>query len=354
LLNKEKILRDSSRELTEREKQILYKIVHLYILKASPVGSRFLSKYIEQEMKLSPATMRNIMSDLEELEYISHPHTSAGRVPTDKGYRFYVDSLQSFEKLSKKELTAVKDTLAQSDSQSLLKNASRILGLLSRYLGVVKFPHLKNLCIQKIELIQLSSNRILVVIALESKYIRTITLEADFEIETGEIESLVSYLNERLTNRPLKFIRDNFTELIKDIELANMPLVRLFTDSLDKIFASYQTNERVLIAGTPNLLEYPEFDSPERFRGVIELIEDEDVIIHLFENKDSTSDLVVNIGAENENVIMNDYSLIKSTYNMGSATGTIGLIGPKRMNYSKMISLVKYISEYLSKYSENN
>lgn len=354
MVNNVKILQENARELSEREKQILYKIVHLYILKATPVGSRFLSKYIEQEMKLSPATMRNIMSDLEELDYISHPHTSAGRVPTDKGYRFYVDSLQNLERLSKNELTAVKETFSHSDAETLLKNASRILGLLSKYLGVVKFPHLRDLQIQKIELVQISSTRILVVIALESKYIRTITLEADCEIETNQIESLVAYLNERLTNKPLKFIRDNFTEIIKDIENANMSLVRLFTESIDKIFASYQTNERVLIAGTPNLLEYPEFDSPERFRGVIELIEDEDVIIHLFDNADISSDLVVNIGSENENLIMNDYSLIKSTYKMGSATGTIGLIGPKRMNYSKMMSLVKYISEYLSKYNENN
>lgn len=355
MIDRDKILNnDDQRELSERERQILHKIVHLYILKASPVGSRFLSKYIEKEMKLSPATMRNIMSDLEDLEYISHPHTSAGRIPTDKGYRFYVNSLQSFEKLNSQELSAVKKTLSQGDSDNLLKNASKILGLLSKYLGIVKFPHLRDLIIQKIELIQLSSTRLLVVLALESKQIRTVTLEADCEIDSGDLDSLSIYINERLTAKPLKFIRDNFTDIIRDSEMRNTPLVRLFTESIDKIFASYQSSERVHIAGTPNLLDYPEFETPERFKGVIELIEDEDVIVHLLDNIEYKDGVIISIGAEHENIVMSDYSLIKSTYKMGSATGTIGLIGPKRMNYGKMITIVKYISDYLSKHNDYN
>lgn len=355
LADNDNILANSDeRSLSERERQILHKIVHLYILKASPVGSRFLSKYIEKEMKLSPATMRNVMSDLEELEYISHPHTSAGRIPTDKGYRFYVNSLQSFEKLNNEELSAVKQTLSQANPDNLLKNASKILGLLSKYLGVVKFPHLRDLIIQKIELIQLSSTRLLVVLALESKQIRTVTLEADCEIDTDDLDALSVYINEKLTAKPLKFIRDNFTDIIRDSDMKNLPLVRLFTESIDRIFATYQTGERVHIAGTPNLLDYPEFDNPERFKGVIELIENEDVIVHLLDNTEYKDGVIISIGAENDNLIMSDYSLIKSTYKMGAATGTIGLIGPKRMNYGKMITIVKYISDYLSKHNEYN
>lgn len=343
-----------NRDLSDREREILRQIVQLYILKASPIGSRYLSKYFSEELKLSPATLRNIMSDLEELDYISHPHTSAGRIPTDKGYRFYVDTITKTEKLNKKEILTVKDTLSQAPSEAVFRNASKILGMLSKYLGIVQFPNIKDLIVQKIELIELATSKILVVVALESNIVRTVTIEADFDSDISRLDEISRLLNERVSGKSLNYIRDNFKEMVSDITLRHSPLIRLFTDSVDKIFARENTVDRVAITGTQNLLSYPEFEDLGRVRGVIELIENEDVIIHLFEQLDESDRVQVFIGKELNSDILQEYSLIKSTYKVGTACGTIGLIGPKRMNYSKMISVVKFVSDALSNNSEIN
>ncbi len=337
-----------NRELSEREKDILRRIIQLYILKASPVGSRTLSKSIQEE--LSPASIRNVMSDLEELEFISHPHTSAGRIPTDKGYRFYVDSLVELESLTKNEILALEKTLKQSET--VYKDASKILGILSSYLSVVAIPHLIDLKVLKFDLITLYSNRILIIIALDSKFVRTVTLEVDFEIENKQLNQITSYINERISGKPLKFIRDNFKEMLMDFELKDTPLMRLFFDSIDNIFDVKNTKEKIHIAGTPNLLEYPEFGAPDRLKGIIELLENEDVIVHLLDKyEDTDKGIQVLIGREMQDEMMEDYSLIVSKYNLGSASGSIGIIGPKRMPYSKMMSLVKYVSDFLTKSS---
>src|SRR6185295_18113934 len=150
------------RQLNDREKEILRSIVSLYILKANPVGSRPLSKFLEGDLSLSPATIRNVMSDLEEMEYISHPHTSAGRIPTDKGYRFYVDNLMNIDNynqiLPESDITSALNSFSslRSNSDEILKEASRLLGTLSNFLGIVRIPHLIDFTVQKIELIQIN------------------------------------------------------------------------------------------------------------------------------------------------------------------------------------------------------
>jgi heat-inducible transcriptional repressor len=333
------------RDLNEREKEILTKIIQLYILKASPVGSRTLSKYIQEE--LSSATIRNVMSDLEEMEFISHPHTSAGRIPTDKGYRFYVDTLEKIEALSQNELRAIEKNLC--NKETVFEDASKILGILSSYLSIVSIPKFIDLKVIRLELITISTNRILVVIALDSNFVKTITLEAGFDIEDKQLDDISLYINEKVSGKPLKFIKENFKELMSDFAYKDTPIIRLFFDSIDQIFNIRKTKENIHIAGTHNLLEYPEFDKPERIKGVIEMLENEEIIIHLLDKFDeSKTGIRVLIGKEMEDVQLEDYSFIVSSYKFGNADGSIGIIGPKRMPYSKMMSLVKNVSDYLT------
>ncbi len=335
-----------NRELSEREREVLRRIIQLYILKASPVGSRTLTKYIQEE--LSAATIRNVMSDLEDMNFISHPHTSAGRIPTDKGYRFYVDTLGELEMLSKNELLALEKTLTNSDM--VFKDASKILGILSSYLSIVAIPQLIDLKVLRLELIQLSSNRLLIVIALDSNFVKTVTLETSFSIEHKQLDQICSYINEKIGGKPLKFIRDNFREILKDYRLKDTPLMRLFVDSIDNILDVKTQKENIHIAGTPNLLDYPEFGNPDRIKGVIELLENEDIIVHLLEKQEETGkDINVLIGSEIQNELLDDYALVISNYRIGTARGSIGIIGPKRMPYAKMMSLVKHVSDFLNK-----
>ena len=347
MVNSNKILNKNEEELTGREKTILRKIVHLYILKANPVGSRVLSKFLKDEIDLSPATIRNVMSDLEEMEYIRHPHTSAGRVPTDKGYRFYVDALEQIELLNIEQLANINLDFENTEIESILKDASKLLGMLSKYLGVVQIPLITELIVEKIEVVRVTSSRILVVIALDSNIVRTVTLEANFDLDDNRIKEVISYINEKISGKPLKYLRDNFKDMIVDLDIKDTPLVRLFTDSLDKLFADYK-KERVLIAGTKNLFEYPEFEDLSKIRSVIELIENEDIIIHILDKYKPSNISDVLIGQEMQNDLLEDYSLVKSSYKMGTAKGSVGLIGPKRMDYAKMISVVRSVSNILT------
>lgn len=341
---------DISLELNDREKAILRSVIHLYLLNAKPVGSRTLSKYLEKELKLSAATIRNIMADLEEKDFIRHPHTSAGRIPTDKGYRVYVDSLMIPQKLSRKELEMVKESMESDNSENILKDATKVIGIISKYLGLAEIPHLHNLTVQKIELVPLSSNRLLVVIALESNIVRTVTLETEFDVQESSLQDISLYINEKISSKKLGFIKENFPDIIKDFEKSEAPLVRLFIDSLDRIFHLYQDTERIHIAGTQNLLYLPEFEDLDRVRSVIELVENEDVIIHILDQKEqSNEELRIMIGKEMESELLEDYSFVSTKYFIGSARGSIGLIGPKRMNYAKVIPLVQYVSQIISK-----
>ncbi|MFP4528811.1 MAG: heat-inducible transcriptional repressor HrcA [Candidatus Kapaibacterium sp.] len=341
--------RGGERELNEREDAILRAIINIYILSAKPVGSRLLSKYLSPEVKLSPATIRNVMAELEEMGYISHPHTSAGRVPTDIGYRYYVDTLRRIEKLSETEMKTIRRQLNIDDSENVLREASRVLGMLSRNLSIVKIPQIAELIVEKIELIRLASDRLLVVVALDSNMVRTVTLEVDFDVNDKFLEEIKRTINERIAGRPLKFLRENFAEMMTELHDGENPLVRLFIDSVEKIFEIGPVQNRILTHGTRNLLDYPEFEDIARIRGVIELIENEDIIVHLIDSSVpiEKSPLVL-IGNELKKDSMENYSLVLTSYEIGSATGSIGLIGPKRMDYPRMISLVQYVSDALS------
>lgn len=336
--------------LNERERAILRSIVNLYIANASPVGSRKLSKFIEHNLSISPATIRNVMGDLEEMELVTHPHTSAGRIPTDKGYRFYVDYLMQMERISDQEqqvISAISDD--GKDSDSILKETSKLLGILSKYLAVVRIPTVKDIKVKKIELIKLSSTHILVVLALESNVVNTVTLEARFEVEDSHLEKIASAINERIAGRDIKELKNSFPEMLADIELSEKPLIRLFVDSVDKIFDLKSVNNKLFTSGTQNLLELPEFEDIARVKSIIELVENEDIIIHLLDNMPERNDMQVYIGSEIGDQQLSDYSMIISNYSLGeSGSGSIGLIGPKRMQYNKMLPLVKIVSELLS------
>lgn len=337
-------------ELAEREKAILETLIQLYILRASPIGSKLLSKNLAGDMELSSASVRNVMAKLEEAELISHPHTSAGRIPTDKGYRFYVDSLVKVEGLTDSEMRAVTENI-KAASANVLRDASKVLGRLSKHLSIVVIPQIKDLIVERIEIVSLSATRFLVIVILDSNNVRTVTLEAEFDIDNAHLAEICSYINEKVSGRPLKFLREKFSEVIGDFEYKDMPLVRLFVESVDKIFERHVQEDKLLIAGTKNLLEYPEFEDPGRFRSVIEIIEDEDIIIHLLDKMEKNENGInVFIGSEMQNDSLQDYSLVISSYKYSSATGNIGLIGPKRMDYSRMISLVELVSGTLSEY----
>lgn len=337
-------------ELNEREKSILRSIVQQFILTASPVGSRLISK--NYDIGVSPATVRNIMSDLEESGFINHPHTSAGRVPTDKGYRCYVDSLMDIKKLTEKEKKIINKSFdAETDvAEDLLKISSRLISSITKQVACVTYPKLDRGVLQKIQLVSLSTTRILVVVSIKSGFVKTITLEFKIEIKTEQIESVERLLNERLGGLTFNEIRSTFKERFSDVSESDKPIIRIFLDSADKIFVESKSDDRVFVTGTTNIIQQPEFDDPQKFQGIVELIEDKDIIIHIMERKHENlhDELLITIGNEIENQKFKEYSLVTKEYKYGETSGTLGIIGPKRMEYSKVVAIVDYVATMLS------
>ena len=200
--------------LTEREKIILRYIIEDFIQTANPVGSRYISK--KTNINLSPATIRNVMSDLEDLFYITHPHTSGGRVPTDKGYRYFVDELMDIEPLTQTEKSKLKKKVGEMESagDDMFKEISKILGKLTRELSIVSQPYLSNGVLEKIELVSLSSNKLLVVVSIKSGLVRTILFDVESEISRDKLENISRRLNEKLSGLPLKEIRNTYKDRI--------------------------------------------------------------------------------------------------------------------------------------------
>ena len=333
--------------LSERAESILRHVVHNYITTAVPVGSRFISK--KSDKHLSPATIRNVMADLEELGYLSHPHTSAGRVPTDLGYRYYVDYLMEVERLSDQERAMIDQQLEIApDPTEMLRETSRLLGKISRQLGIVSSPHISSGILEKLEIIPISSSKLLVVMSIRSGLVRTLMLEVGTDIRQEKLDEISRMLNERLTGLTLREIRDTFVERVRD-QSEQTGLVRLFIDSVDLLFSDDKA-EKVHISGTQNIIEQPEFVDSRSFRSVIELIENEEMIVHLLERHDQPDkDVMISIGTENEESKADVYSVVTGRYETEGIVGQVGIIGPKRMNYARLIPLVDHVARTIAR-----
>lgn len=336
-------------QLKDREKAILRFVIHQFILTANPVGSRNVSKKFD--LGLSAASIRNVMADLEEMGLLDHPHTSAGRVPTDKGYRVYVDSLMDPPVIDLSAKKIVDENLSlQNETEELLKITSAILSDLTNQLALVTYPKFEQAELAKIQLVQLSSKRILVVISVKSGLIKTITLEVDAEVKEEQLSAIQQILNERLSGLKFSEIRNTFQERVKDISSENYrPIIRVFLDSVDRIFTD-SSADKTFIAGTKKMLNQPEFLDRDKFQSVIELVENKDIIIHVLDKnkEDAMNDFAIKIGQENNDEKLSDYSMISKEYKIGDLTGTLGIMGPKRMDYSKIIAAVVYIAEQLT------
>jgi heat-inducible transcriptional repressor len=338
-------------ELTEREKDILQYVIQQFILSANPVGSRNISK--KYNLGLSPATIRNIMADLEDSGLLQHPHTSAGRIPTDKGYRVYVDQLMQPSPLVDSQKEKVEAFLESMNSEplELLTITSSILSELTNQLAFVTYPQIDKAVLEKIQLVKLSSSRLLVVVAIKKGIVKTITLEINSNVESAKISFFEHVMNERLSGLRLSEIRKSFVERLKDIDKEELrPIIRIFFDSVDKIFSSDKQRSTPIISGASNVIRQPEFEKHENLQGIIELIESKDIIIHLLENKNiRDKDFSISIGSENDNKNFSEYSFIVKEYKLDETKGTVGIIGPKRMEYSKIVSAVIFVAESLAK-----
>ncbi len=332
-------------ELTQREREVLRAVVHNFILTATPVASKFIAQ--KPDVDLSPASIRHVMAQLEEQGYLNHPHTSAGRVPTDKGYRFYLDSLMSLEELREDEQARIALGLdAPFDSTELLSEASKLLGKVSRQLSLVSAPYMGDAVLTKLELISLNRSKILVVLSLKTGLIKTIVMEIESEVKPDRLGNVNSLLNERLAGLKLSEIRETIFERVGDY--ADEEVISRFTSMREKIFSARPEPDKVHIGMPQGLLSHPEFDLPENLRGILEILGDEDVILHILEKGAASEPVTVKVGSENEDEKLKDYSLITARYETSGVKGTVGIVGPRRMQYSRLIPLVDFVAKVIT------
>lgn len=331
--------------LTEREKQILYNLIDYYITSADPVGSRVIANKFK--MGISSATIRNTLQDLEEMGLVQQPHTSAGRIPTDSGYRVYVDYLLKPEALSQAEKEAIKSSILKEGHgiNELLGQTCKVLGDITHQLGVTIAPKFEEGILKRLELIPVTEGRIMVVVVVRSGLAKSIILEVETAISEKDMREVEAVLNERLSGLTLGHIRDTISKRLADVS-GQGRLINLIVDSKEKIWTEERA-EDIHLAGTDNLLLQPEFSNVERISGLIKLLEN-GTILSEFLSDAQEEGLVITIGRENKFREIMNCSLVTSSYQVGKITGTIGIIGPTRMPYNKLVSVVEYTARTIT------
>jgi heat-inducible transcriptional repressor len=332
-----------SEDLTLREKKILKVLINEYIFTAQPVSSKVIAEKFG--LSISSATVRNSMKELEEKGLLKQPHHSSGRIPTDKGYRVYVDKLVKPEKLSSQERERIKKNITAEYAavEDLLSQTSRVLGRISNLLGVTIAPHLDWEILTHIDLLPAAERKLLVVIAVKSGIVKSFLLDLDSEIRAEALQETERVLNQRLSGLSLKEVMSSAERKLSDCYTANSEIIKLFLDFTDNLL-SFQEEEKVYLGESNNLLAQPEFKNWERVSNFVRLIEDKKFWLKIISTKVIQEGISVSIGRELEKEEIQACSLICCSYGKGSLKGKLGLIGPTRMRYARLVSLVDYTS----------
>ena len=334
--------------LSERERRVLEAIVQSYVETAEPVGSRTVARRFG--LGVSPATVRNAMSDLEEKGYLFHPHTSAGRVPTDRAYRLYVNSLMRSPTLSSEQEQQLRvDLIADGSAISaIIHRAAQVLSVLTQELGVAVAPALESVVLERLELLSISSQRLLLVLTLRSGVARTVFVQVPSTLPGQAVTNIAATLNDRLAGLTLREIRQTLPYRVRDSArtAAEGELLDIFVATGDQLFdLPGPTAEEVVLGRTSVLAEQPEFATGPRMKELIELTEQRDVLRKALESRAHAVGLTVTIGGENESESLSRLTLITAPYRSGPLSGVIGVLGPTRMPYEKVVTLVEHTSK---------
>lgn len=342
--------------LSERERQVLEAVIETYVQTAEPAGSRTISK--RHQLGLSPATIRNTMSDLEDKGYLYHPHTSAGRIPTDLAYRTYVDMMMKPARVAAAQSEQIRGELTHHRTavETILSRAAQVLGVLTNELGVAVGPTLEAAVLERLDLIQISSERLLLVLAIESGAVRTIFVEVPSQMAREAIHQVTVVLNERLAGLTLKEIRATLGERLRDAgttQGGSHELLNIFVQEADELFdvPLAPAPGSVLLGSTQPLAEQPEFATNEKLRTLLDVTERRDLLREALTARGGEG-LTITIGQEHGEARLAPFTLVTATYHVGPLSGVIGVLGPTRMPYDKIAALVNHTSRLVGELLE--
>ncbi len=337
-------------ELDERKEKILKAIIQTYLETGEPVGSRTISKY--SDLNLSSATIRNEMSDLEELGYIIQPHTSAGRIPSDKGYRFYVDQIIR-EKDS--QVSQMQELMIQRVDrvELLLKQMAQILANNTNYATLVSGPSYHQTKLKFIQLSRVESHKLLIVVVVEGNIIRNSFITTDEELSDEEILNLNILLNNSLNGLTIREINLGVIAKLKEQAGAHRQVVEMVLNEVAVAVEAQDEDLQIYTSGATNIFKYPELSDTQRASELISTLEQKELLKGLFDEQNepsaSDSEIQVYIGDETPVRTMKDCSVVTANYVLGEGLrGTIGIIGPKRMDYEKVVGTLRTVVSQLN------
>lgn len=334
--------------LSQRSRQILEAIVEDYIATAEPVGSNAVAR--RHALSLSSATVRNVMASLEELGLLASPHTSAGRIPTDKGFRFYVDSLVGLRNITHSEKKEILKRCRETGGNltDLLREASRTLSSLSNYTGIVVAPRFTTGLFRQIEFVKLGPRRVLVILVTCSGDVQNRIIEVEQEFTSDDLLRMGNYLNSILEGLTISQVRE---KLLAEMALEKNHYDQLMSGALNlSRQALPDEQDEVYIAGQSRIFEQPEFNDVSRMREVFQAFEEKSRLVQLLGDCMQARGVQIFIGSETPLKEMAGMSLITSTYMSGTNTiGLMGVIGPTRMGYSSVIPIVDYTAQLVSR-----
>lgn len=334
--------------MAERKRRILKVITDDYISSAEPVGSRTIAR--KYDLGLSPATIRNEMADLEEEGYLQQPHTSAGRIPSDRGYRYYVDALMERRRLRAEETATIKRDLAARERalDQVIHQAARVLAQFTRYPSLILTPDRESAVIKHIQLVHLGDRNVVVLVVTDTGQVESKIIECDPGLDQAELERLSNLLNERLFNRHVSEIKKS---MIREIKTRMQSEDLLFHQALQALVNGAQMGgaEQVVMDGTAQILDQPEFADRDRFRPLLNLLGEEQSLYRLLRETAAGERVNVSIGQENKDAAVRDCSVITATYEVNQRSlGIIGVLGPTRMDYAKVLTVVEFMATHLS------
>jgi heat-inducible transcriptional repressor len=333
--------------LSFREQQVLEAVIQSYVDTAEPAGSRTIAK--KYQLGVSAATIRNTMSDLEAMGYLYHPHTSAGRVPTDLAYRVYVDRLMNPPTLNPTDRTTIAQQLSgETAIEGLLEKAAQVLGVVSKELGFSFSVSFDQAVLEQLQLVPVSSERLLMILVLRAGIARTMFVEVASGLPQEAVEKVARVLNERLSGLTLKEIRNTLADRVRDSATgASGELINIFVEEAEELFSGVSVDDSAMSMSSAQMLaDQPEFSTRQKMQDLLSLTERRDVLQEALRQRPGAG-LTVTIGAENVDPTLSGFTLVTGTYDVDGLSGVIGVMGPTRMPYAKVIALVEHASRLI-------
>ena len=336
--------------MEERNKQILTSVINEYVLTAEPVGSRKLAK--KYNINLSSATIRNVMSDLEDMGLLHQPHTSAGRIPTEKALRFYVNSILKVKDLKLREKDRIRQRyqFSELETSDIIKQTSEVLSVLSHQMSIISAPKIIGTVLKHIEFIKISTNRILVIFVSQSGFVQNRIVEDKEDISQDELDKYTNYLGDILVGISLEEVREKLDEEMQKEKITYDQLLSKALQLSKKALAE-ELEPELYLGGKINLLESPEFSEVGRMKTLLQALEEKNLLLTLLDKTMDAEGVQIFIGSEVQLSDMQTLSIITSPYRQGkNVVGALGIIGPTRMDYLNLIPIVEYSAQLVTEF----